>query len=770
MSKNLDKIVIDAQVFQSSSWHRGMGKYSMSLLEALSKNKLTSKRSFYFIFNSRLKIPTEVSERINQNFPNSEILILDLELPREPRTDFSVATSNSKNKKILTDELSKKFNKEKIHFLILALYLDEVCSVFPDSPVDCKKILIYYDSIPLLFHKRYGAFKGFFENFYLPHTGTVYEADKVLSISETVANDLHMNLGIKKDHIFSIDGGSIPLDTSKPTKTSIKGDFILMPSGQEIRKNNKRAVEGFEAFKKIGNKNIKLVITSTFTEEAQKELKSISKDVIFTGNVNESELAYLYDNSSFVFFASEYEGLGLPVLEATSRKKVIACSNIPVFKEISQEGFCYFDPSSISSITSALEVAYKNASSKLLDNEKYELINKKYTWANTAEKFVEALHLREKDNQKPIEKKNIAIFCPDPTGFSAIGKVVAESHSEYSRFFNVEYYFDRGPNHKDIRPSVLPHIARCYEASDFNEEDYKKYDAVIYHIGNSEYHLNTIRTALAFPGYAIFHDTNLGGAYDSLLQEHYISAERYKIEEKLDELSIDCPEKNNSSFLVSLSSGQKGIVAHSEYAVNAISKKLINEVPVKKINLPTFTNVYPEKIRLSTPITVSFAGIIAKIKGIDFIENIATSKEFSTLDINIFGYSSVEPEQMEKLKKLSHVNLVTNPTDFEFHNLIKKTDILMNVRLDYRGETSLTTLEQMRHGGVVFVRNFGWYSELPDEAVVKIDNPDDISMTLKKMMNQKEELLKIKTKAFDYIKINHTHKDYAKEMYDLINA
>lgn len=764
-------LLIDGQIFQTPSWHRGMGKYSFSFTEALLHDRKTGATygDIQLIFNGNLPDNDEVVKALETKFPEVSLVRLDLKVPREPRNEHSIAPTQRANRLILDEYISAKaLSQSQVHFFIPALYLDEVCPVFPEAADE--KMMIYYDSIPYLYHQRYGQFAGFFDNFYLPHTATVYEATKLFTISKTVANDLHVIFGLPKDVIHNINGAPIPRPShkaAKPAGVSIEsGEYILMPTGQELRKNNERAVRAFEQFRAAENLDIKLVITSTFTDEAKKDLKRISKHIIFSGNVSEPEITWLFREARFVLFPSEYEGLGLPILEAAEEGKVIACSDISVFREMSLDAFNYFDPIDVDDISRSLKKTYDETLSRTKKVDYKELLSR-FTWANSVKDFYNAL-----SKVSPVyngKKKKVAVFCPDPSGFSAIGKVVTESHAWYSRYFDITYYFDRGPNHQVMRPNPLPYLVDCYDVEQFTQSDYERFDAVIYHIGNSEYHLNIIHTALALPGIAILHDTNIGGAYDNLLELGYISKDRYDAEVQLDALSRQ--KTVTSSFLTSLVNNQLAVVTHSTYAKKAVTTKLFQyDAPVEKINLPVDTPLYPEiSHSLSERLNISFAGIIAKVKGTDIIEGIAESDQFTDCNVNIFGYSAVEPERLEKLRSLPHINLITNPSDYAFQTLMASSDVLVNVRLAYKGETSLTTLEAMRFGTVVIVRDFGWYSELPDAAVCKVDEPEMTIDRLGRMIRDKDGMKRLKEASVEYIEREHSHQGYAEEMAALID-
>ena len=111
--------------------------------------------------------------------------------------------------------------------------------------------------------------------------------------------------------------------------------------------------------KSQGNK-YKLILTSTFDESSQKLLRQLSSNIIFTGNVSDSELVQLYRHCACLLFASLIEGLGMPVLEAVTNDRPVACSNIDVLTEISKLAFYLFDPYQPDQIAKALSSAISN--------------------------------------------------------------------------------------------------------------------------------------------------------------------------------------------------------------------------------------------------------------------------------------------------------------------------------------------------------------------------------------------------------------------------
>ena len=748
-------LFIDCQVFQTPAWNRGMGKYSINLLRGIFNQEITDYGATMLIFNKNLPLDQEAKDALAKICPQAQKAFLDLSLPPKHRPITETRKLNSDR---ISEYIAANFQAADIDYLILSLFLDEACVVFPRQ---VRRVLLFYDLIPFLYHDRY--IKRIPFNNYLAHFKTIFEADLILTISQTVADDLALHLGISREKLWNIDGASIDrshLPAAQPT-FNVPPKYVLMPSGNELRKNNIRAVKGFEEFNIAHESQYKLLITSKFSNDAIKELQDYSSNIIFTGDIPELQIQWLYENTDLLLFASEYEGLGLPILEGVSVNKRIACSNIPVFQEISPDAFYFFDHLDSSSIAHTIARALEGErwSSK---KSSYKRIRQKYTWAHSAKAFIKALQ-QGPGKAETTKKDKLAIFTPHPAGFSAIGKVVAESHAAMSEYFDIDYFFDSGPNHKAVRPDYLSFIADCYQAADFGVQQYQNYDAVIYHVGNSEYHLETIKNALYLPGYIILHDTFLGGAFSNLKETGYISAARFALEEKLN-------SDSSGSFMTSLMNDQLGVITHSLYAKDAVESHLsVAGVATKAINLP-LASPHAQTQSNGEPFTIGLAGILADVKGLDVIKNLASHPELAKARIHIFGHSFGELQTLKILAGYENVFIHQNPTDFEFQTRLRELDVLVNYRLEYRGETSLTVLEAMRYGITTIVRNIGWYAELPDNTIVKAADEDAaIEETLRLVRDDKLRKA-IATNAYKLVKSKFTHEQYAEGIATLINT
>lgn len=734
-------LFIDCQLLQCDDRYRGMGLYLASLLKAISKNDKDNIK-WRFITNSKLSKLSSEDKSILDTF-GGEIIETNLYIAKD---GLSYLAAADKNRLLIGDIVDP--GAEKIVFFIPALFSSQIYPVFPRGNVG--KVLLFHDIIPFLYHEQYfNDHEGEQRRIdYSERWGEAYKTDLFVTNSQTTADDLTIYFGVDPSRCVPIFGAGAERTNIKPSKPKLDlKDFVLMPSGDDFRKNNEAAVAAFAA---LGT-DIQLVITSSFGVSTQNKLKSIYPNTVFSGNVNDAELLWLIDNTKLVYFPSLYEGLGMPVLEAVDRQAVIACANIPVFNEISNDAFFYFNPNSPASMTATLNEALKeNIRSKefLAKKNLYKNISKKYSWSKTAEAFIEMVNF-----VTPARKKQkLAVFCPSPSSYSSVGKYAFECHAELSRLFDIDYYFENGQTEfKPTRPNILEYAANYYPASTFAVRN--TYDAVLYHIGNSEFHTQTILNALRYPANAIVHDTWLNGIFDYMEHHGYLTEERRKFEALLDQRIGE----SKSSCLSSIATNQLRIFCHSDYAKDAISS--IDKISTKTKIIQTIHPIgVPVVQTIKSDLTISFAGIISEDKGISLISTIS---KLSGLKVRVFGFGVLGETPL--LKGLGpNVEVVHDLTDKDFQDALRTTDILVNYRINYHGETSRSALEAMRYGGVVAVRDVGWFSELPDDCVVKVKSESELMDSISQLVNDPSLRQQIGKNARNYLSSGYSYSRYAK--------
>lgn len=134
-----------------------------------------------------------------------------------------------------------------------------------------------------------------------------------------------------------------------------EGRFILYVGGISPHKNLRTLVEVHGQLVRNGRySDVKLVLAGDYRGDsfytdysALKQLidkLGLEKEIIFTGFVQDRDLAYLYNAASLLVFPSFQEGFGLPAIEAMACGTPVAASNKGSLPEVLGEAGCFFDP------------------------------------------------------------------------------------------------------------------------------------------------------------------------------------------------------------------------------------------------------------------------------------------------------------------------------------------------------------------------------------------------------------------------------------------
>lgn len=513
--KGKEVLLVDAQVLQTGAWDRGMGGYSLSLLEAYAKRQ--DHLPTTFILNKNLEFPEVRKEKLLRLFPGADFVSLDL-----PALPANIPAAIQRSKQTLNRYVREHHSGQHVHHLILALFMFDYCAAFPDG---VKKILIFYDFIPLIrwrdFSSRYPG------QLYFPHFKTILEADLLFAISETTKKQLETELSLPSEQVVNLNGARVKRKTATKEKDIIDlpKRFILMPSADLPHKNNLNAVKGFADFNREFGDDFTLVITSTFSEKTRQQLAAHCEKLLFTGNVSEGTLDYLYKKSEAVMLVSFTEGLGLPLLEAASYSKPVVCSAIPVFEEISKEGFYFCDPDSPTEITNALinALVKKDWAGKL---EEYERIAKKYSWDVSAGIFVAGLQdidVNEKARPGLHGGQSYNAVIPHPSTTSGnLGQSIQALSTAFLRQADVDFYVS-SDNYIETgqKPYFLEYVAPASAVINCSPKVLRS-RRTVYFLDETTASVDIALRALAFPSVCFAATKKLAPLLKALAEAGYI--------------------------------------------------------------------------------------------------------------------------------------------------------------------------------------------------------------------------------------------------------
>lgn len=222
------------------------------------------------------------------------------------------------------------------------------------------------------------------------------QADIVVAISEATKNDLIDILDVPPEKIQVIYQGCHPIFYQKQndaTLSKVKKNrnlperFILSVGTVEPRKNLFRSISA------LRDTNIPLVIVGKVQQKYFQKLQSLitkyklSQQIIFLSDVGIQELVSLYHLCEFVIYPSEFEGFGIPVLEALSSGKTVITSNVSALPEAGGEHAVYVNPLSIEDIRAKILHLWENKEERLRRMQGIENHLKKFSDKNIADQW-----------------------------------------------------------------------------------------------------------------------------------------------------------------------------------------------------------------------------------------------------------------------------------------------------------------------------------------------------------------------------------------------
>lgn len=733
------------------SKNRGIGNYALDLFSTILEQ---DNKNEYFFFNV-LEDTNYFQKEIAQGKLKREDFVCIHEGRFFPLRDMQA----------IYGELVRTYiRKHKIDVFIITSPFDAQYPTYQKEWfAETKVVTIVYDIIPYVMKDHYFPRKEDMR-WYLEKLEQLSWADQLLVISQSVKDDLMNYLNFPGDNIHVIWGA--PGEKFKKIQVSqqqkkelckkfkIDSPFVMCTGGDDERKNIAGLISAFGKLPRELIQNYQLVIVCKLQNTAVKRYTELAEKcglkerVVLTNFVSNEELVAFYNLASLVAFPSVYEGFGLPVVEAWACGTPVLTSNNSSLGQIGGEAAILVDPHSIDSIAKGLEVALqpeKLTELSELGQQRLQLFQWKKVAADTVSYISELEIPLEKASNS---KKKIAFFTPLPPLQSGISDYSVDILDALSQYFDIDVYVDTGYQ-VDCK---LPDNVTCRVHTQYKVHQ-PEYMDTVFQVGNSEYHIYMWDYIRTYGGTMVLHDYNLHG----VAQFEALARSKNDIEQYKKLLSEDFTQTEVEQYLTSVGKGSglkihememngfltnyaNKIIVHSQEAKEKLLRRDIardvswirqyakteplvdSSIAKKELNLlkeqfvfAAFGHIHETKRAL--PIVKAFAKLAAEHQEIKLIF-------VGKLD------SGLAPrfQQVVKELKISDQVQVTGYTELEeFRQYIDATDVCLNLRWPYNGETSGSLMRILGKGKCVVVNDIGSFGEIPDEACVKLPSVETMS-------------------------------------------
>jgi glycosyltransferase involved in cell wall biosynthesis len=380
----------------------------------------------------------------------------------------------------------------------------------------------------------------------------------------------------------------------------------------------------------------------------------------------------------------------------------------------------------------------------------------------------------------------IAWFTP-LSQLSAIGRFSVAVTASLSKMMDVDLcYFDAG----EVRDATVS-AKRFQSAASVSLSTLSAYDIVIYNFGNYlPFHREIYLLSQRWPGVCILHDFVMHhffaayyfeylrdpGAYRLMLERTYGSTAPVpdRVWETDDVVRFPLFEE--------ITRGALGAITHSAFFKKRVETSFAG--PVERI--PLAYDAPNQHIEVSRgqlgirddQILVVTVGHMNPNKQVECVIN-ALSRVGGPVSRSLVYavLGPISPDYERKLKSAvkerglgNTVLLLGQVSDEVLRAYLSAADICINLRFPAMEGASASAIEEMLFGKPVIVTDTGFFSELPDDCVIKVKpcSESDVTDALRKLANDPSARMSIGARAKAFAETEFHPDRYAKQVVDFI--
>lgn len=757
------RIVIDLQGAQSSgSRNRGIGRYTISLAQAIVRNK----GSHEVIIALSSLFPDSI-EPIRADFLN----ILEQDKIRvwyAPGPVSSLETLNNfrrKSAELVREAFIASLKPDMV--LITSLFeglTDDAVTSVGNLSLTTPTSVILYDLIPLINRTHYLE-NPMVEAWYENKIDHLRRADLILAISESSRQEGITYLNLPPEQAVNIstaaDSHFSPQKVSEKRENEVRKcygltlPFVMYTGGIDHRKNIEGLIRAYAKLAKPLRARHQLAIVCSIHPPSRAALEALAKEqglvdneLVLTGFVPENDLVTLYNLCKVFIFPSWHEGFGLPALEAMSCGRAVIGANTSSLPEVIGCSDAMFDPFNDNSIADKLTHVLSNDEFRQLLEQHGLKQSKLFSWDASAKATltaIEAWHLRNtpiSKNRLPHQiRPRLAFVSPVPPERSGISDYSAELLPELARHYDIDVIT---PQKLFSDPWTRANCqVRTVEWFRIHSDEYER---VLYHFGNSDFHQHMFDLIAEVPGVVVLHDFFLSGIAAHMeftgylpgnwVSELYKSHGYFAVQQRF-------ATKDSSEIIwrypcnLSVLQNAIGVIVHSEHSRNLSLQWYGPEACKDMVVIPLLREATNSADRTKarralglsedTFLVCSF-GMLAPTKlnhrllDAWILSKLAKNGKCALVFVGeVHGAYGDELVKKIGASGLSDSISITGWTDMtKFRNYLAAADVGVQLRSMSRGETSAAVLDCMNFSLPTIVNANGSMADLPSDSVWKL--------------------------------------------------
>ncbi|GAB2588301.1 hypothetical protein GCM10027034_20950 [Ramlibacter solisilvae] len=794
------RIVIDLEAAQSPhSRNRGIGRYSMALAKAMLRHG--GKHEFIVALNGMYAdTVVPVREALAGLLPARNIVSWQATQP--PLVAHNAGERRAFE--VVREAFLASLKADVVH----------VASLFESGPHSFTSIglgeaphrtaVTLYDLIPHVYSDIYlwheQAAREYSEK--IQH---LKRADLWLAISEAsrregierldLPGERVVNISSAADEHFTPAAVSAEAEVGLRVRYGLWRPFVMYTGGIDHRKNIEGLIEAWAQLPHELRSRHQLAIVCSVQPAERERLEQLAAasglangELVLTGFVSEQDLLDLYRTCKLFVFPSLHEGFGLPALEAMRCGAPVIGADNSSIPEVIGRADALFNARSRASITAKLQQCLVDEPFRLELARNGPEQAQQFSWDTSAKTALAAIETLGPPARRAApaspRRKRLAYVSPLPPSRSGIADYSAELLPALAAHYDIDAIVEQ-PEQLEALP---PGSVRSKRSAEWFMEHGDEYDRILYHFGNSEFHVHMVPLLERYPGTVVLHDFFLSGmqSYRELViaKEPNWSQALYASHGWPALLRRACGADIHNvihEFPANFEvlRGAQGVIVHSPF-----SRQLAGEwygpgaadgwslIPHLRVALPVRREEARAQLGLEADdfLVCSF-GILAETK---MNHRLLAAWQRSSLArdprcrLVFVGENHPGDYGRELLRSIEagpgRVSITGWASPEDFRRYLNASDLAVQLRTLSRGETSGTVLDAMNHGVPVIANANGAMAYLPRDAALVLDEEftdEQLVQALEKLRSDREVRTALGRAARRIIETQHSPTDCA---------
>jgi glycosyltransferase involved in cell wall biosynthesis len=388
----------------------------------------------------------------------------------------------------------------------------------------CPLVATHYDAIPLVYPRTYLVHGPEHARAYERGLELVRRAEAVVAVSEHARQEARLYVGAHGDRIsvtYPVAAPCFrPLAESERERRlaplrerfALRGEYLLCLSHLHHSKGLPTLFAAYERLSADLRAELPLVLAASLDPAEEATIRSraehagIAPSLVLTGQLSDDELATLYNGATLLVHPSRREGFGLPLLEAMACGLPVIASRGGALPELAGNAAVLTPPADAAALSEAIARLHRDAELRRelgrRGRERAAEFRGEELGRRTLRAYEEAAQRRPRS-----ERFRLAMWTPVPPQESGIAEYALELGEELAEGADIELFIDDGVL---PRPDLAP-VAAARHFHEFAPRHRRRpFDAILYQVGASAFHLYMAGPLRQWPGIITLHDLTWG--------------------------------------------------------------------------------------------------------------------------------------------------------------------------------------------------------------------------------------------------------------------